>query len=119
MSFKKDILKIVKHVIRKSDGYPDRRLMHPAREWSVGVGVAIVAFVAVAAFSTKTFLQYSRNTDPDIFVDQTIEQYKQKRAQSILEEYNERSDQFDALRSARQTSALLSETETATSTEGE
>ena len=59
MISKKDITKMVKNVVRRDRGVPDRRLMHPRREWSVGLLLWITVVLAGGFYAAVTFNTYT------------------------------------------------------------
>jgi hypothetical protein len=59
MITKPEILAMVQHILRRSRGLPDRRLMHPYREWMVITVTALVLVGASVAYSVHRFNYYA------------------------------------------------------------
>lgn len=95
---KSDILKFIKHVHRKSSGLPDRRLMHPRREWLIGLGIFFIVVVIGAVISIGSFETYKNIDQRDYKVDVTVPTYNQKLANTVLTDYAERQFEYDAKR---------------------
>lgn len=92
---KKDVTKIFKKVIKRDHGVPDRQLMHPKREWSVGLFLFSILIVAGSTYALIIFNDYS-----DISVDkESVEvnqlHYKRADAQEAIRLYQQRKDVFD------------------------
>lgn len=120
MISKADIIKMAKHVTRRSAGMPDRAMMHPRREWLLGLSCAFVVMGAGAAYNAFVFQHYSTI---ESFVTETqvhITEYRSDRTQTVLERYRERTAAYEALRAeipAVSTSAA--DTSTTSTTSGE
>lgn len=56
---KKNILKMATHVFKKGQGYPDRRLMHPHREWLVGILLLVAVICLGGLKSIQMYTKYS------------------------------------------------------------
>lgn len=59
MMTKPDILAMVQHILRRSRGLSDRRLMHPYREWFVIITGALVLVCASVVYSVYRFNYYA------------------------------------------------------------
>ena len=69
---KKSIIKMAEHVFRKSQGYPDRRLMHPKREWGIGIGIFLVLVSAGAIGAFSVFTSYRDFSQVTASVEQSV-----------------------------------------------
>ena len=61
---KNDILKMVHHITKRSRGIPDKRLMHPVREWLIGLVCVVVVLAVGVMYSTRLFTMFSDVTSP-------------------------------------------------------
>lgn len=52
---KQELQKIVKHIIKRDRGIPDKRLLHPKREWGIAVLISVVLLVCGSVWA---FVQY-------------------------------------------------------------
>lgn len=69
MMSSEDLKKVAKKILRRQQGLHDAQIMHPARDWLVGVLVAIVVVLGTSAVSVTKYLE---NKDLEIIeVDQS------------------------------------------------
>lgn len=95
---KKNIIKMADHVFHRSQGYPDRKLMHPEREWMIGLLVFIIISLLGGLVARNLFLTY-RNTD--VVTEgsvETVPKYKEVITQDALEQYRVRDSEYLRLR---------------------
>ncbi len=62
---KTDILKMAKHVLKRVSGGRDHKIMHPYREWGIGVLVSLMLAVVGGMFAVDRYLIYE-NTSIEI-----------------------------------------------------
>lgn len=103
MISKKDILKIAKHIIRRDQGRVDRRLLHPTREWAVGVLGAAVLFVGSVAYAGYIFYFQLQQTDIPSPTEMNVVSYDAKKAQEVFKYYEVRRQKFLELQNAAPT----------------
>lgn len=99
MISKNDILKFVRHVHRRGQGVPDRRPIHPRREWLTGLTLFLIATGTGALFSMITFEQYKTIDTRTYTADIAIPVYNEARARTVLEDFAARKDVYRALTS--------------------
>ncbi len=88
---------MVRHVFRRSQGLPDKRLIHPVREWTMVLGVAAIIFTLGAIYTAQLFVSH---TDLDVesgTEGATPVRYNQERVADVLREYQLKQDRFDEL----------------------
>ena len=95
---KKDILKMVKHIKRRSRHVPDRRIIHPQREWAIGLLLFFVILGVGSVFSASRFWYFST-------IDQALEdndiqvvEYKVGGMQEALRFFDEQTLRFQQIR---------------------
>jgi len=54
-----DVKKITKTIMRKNRGLQDPQLVHPARDWAVGIVGTLVVFCIALGFSVWQYLSYT------------------------------------------------------------
>ena len=92
---KKQILKMAEHVFRRSSGIPDKKLMHPKREWAIGMVLFAVILVGGSILSSWSFAQY-RNIDTQTGeASIQIPKYNETLIKNVLEEYKQREVIFN------------------------
>lgn len=104
---KKDIIAVARHIFRRGQGAPDRRLMHPMREWLIGVACASAVFVGGAAYAGFLFVELSGERRATVSVDDAVAVYDQAAVSAVLAEYGERDARFRALRTDRSNAGAL------------
>ncbi len=114
---KKSIIKMAEHVFRKSQGYPDRRLMHPKREWGIGIGIFLVLVSAGAIGAFSVFTSYRDFSQVTASVEQSIPTYREVIVQDALEVYRQKEQKFTTLRQTNASSIVDNSVASTTSTD--
>jgi len=107
MITKKDIIAMAKHVVHRDAGMRDTRLMHPTRDWIMGLIAALVLFVGAVFYAAFTFISHTQFTEQPGVVARSIDPYNQEKIQAILAQYNERAIRFATLRDVEPPSVPL------------
>lgn len=109
-------LSMTRHIVRRSDGYRDRRILHPRRDWLIGLVGAACLFVVGSAGAGYLFWSKSITiaTADAGMVD--VATYDTKRVSRVLAEYRSRKARYEALREDDMMTPVA--TSTATSTNG-
>lgn len=96
MISKKDIIKMARHVTRRGSNIPDNRLMHPYREWFIGLSGAILIAIVGAGYNATVFSHY--NSLEGQIAARSLETVKYQRevAERVLEYYGARAEVFSA-----------------------
>lgn len=61
-----DFKKIAKQILKKQSGLHDVQIMHPAREWHIGILIALIILVGSIAWSTTTYYKNKQIDSSDI-----------------------------------------------------
>lgn len=65
-----DIKKILKTIVRKNKGLRDPQLIHPARDWAIGVVGALIMLLGAVLFSVGQYYSYtSLPLDEEVVLD--------------------------------------------------
>jgi len=88
------------HVFKKSRGYPDRRLMHPQREWFIGIVLFMIVVALGSLFAGDVFVKYRNISVEDGDSGESIPRYRDAIIQNALESYQARTETYDTLRNA-------------------
>jgi hypothetical protein len=93
-----DILTMAKAVHRSARRRPKRRLIHPMREWLVGVGLALVVIISGAVVSANQFFAYLdiESRTADVVTERII--LRSEKIEDALTQFNERTGTFTTLR---------------------
>lgn len=89
-----DIKKMAKKVMRHGHHLPDRRLIHPDREWLIGLSIFAILLVVGTVYEIRNFLHYSSlESSVDTGEIQLVE-YNQTNAARVLEIYQKKAETF-------------------------
>jgi hypothetical protein len=95
---KVDIIKMAKHVLRRDRGVPDRKIMHPVRDWLIGILGASTLFVFVMAYTGYTFFSGINEGSVAPDANSKVIRYDQETVIETLEFYKGKAAQFEMLR---------------------
>ena len=94
---KKDIIKMAKHVFKRGKGYPDRRLIHPKREWTVGLFMSLLVLFVGGTAAAQLYSTY-RNVNTLLQVTPaTMPRYNAQAVETALTEYRLREQEYESL----------------------
>jgi hypothetical protein len=94
---KNQFLEMAKKILRHGEGLRDQPIMHPTREWFIGLGIGIGIFMVVAAGSAYT---YWNNKEINInFPEDTTEvtTYRESQVKDALKQYRARDTDRESL----------------------
>lgn len=95
---KKDISKIAKRIIRRQKGLRDHQIIHPRREWAIGLLVACLLLIGGASWSFVTYNEVSERDVQSVNttkVEQNV--YQEGLVEAALEEFRSRREGYDVL----------------------
>ena len=95
------------------------RIIHPVRDWTYGILLALVLFILFSSFAGFTYYSFSKNVDKEINVESSAIIYEQKDAQAVLEIYRERKIMFEKLREDKSNVVIIESSEEMESDEEE
>jgi len=98
MISKVDILKFVQHVAKRNTGRADKRLIHPEREWILGVSIAFCIGLAGAFYGSVFFMQQESLVERSVSGDTTAVRYRASTVEEALTLYAARRESFNELR---------------------
>lgn len=98
MISKVDILKFVHHVVHRNAGRTDKRLVHPEREWIIGMLIAFCVGAAGAVYGSFFFVQQEEVVERNVSGDITAVRYRAGTVEEALGLYAARKEAFSALR---------------------
>lgn len=100
MITKQDIVEMARRVTRRGENMPDRRLMHPHRDWLIGLVVAIILAGMGIAYNAHLFRHYGSLETKTVGSEPAFAEYKQGTVERVLEMYGARRASFDAFRAS-------------------
>lgn len=94
----KNIDNILKSISRHKHGLRDPQIMHPEREWLIGISIAVTIFILSGAWSLTLYLK-NRNVSSDIQMGEQSEVvvYRESMVNEALGRLDERKAELDAL----------------------
>lgn len=109
------ILKMAKAAARHDHGYPERRLIHPHREWLIGIMLFTVLLIAGCVAVGLLFMHYQNIEQTVTVEEQRVQTYQAGTVADVLSIYAERTEMFDTMQ-AQSTLPPESATSVSTST---
>ena len=97
---KKDILKMVKSVSKRAAGKPDKRLIHPRREWFIGISLFLLIVIVGAVYSAHVYTSLDRLEDSVSESDTSVIRYQAGNVQTALDRYQATQQKFETMRAA-------------------
>jgi hypothetical protein len=94
----KQIDNLLKSISRHKRGLRDPQIMHPGRDWLIGIAFALTIFILSAIWSTTVYLK-NRNASAQIEFEQQSEAviYRESMVTEALGRIQDRADTLDAL----------------------
>jgi len=117
---KKEIAKIAKKILRQQQGLSDYQIMHPTREWWLGISIGVVIFIATTVWSASVYIK-NRNapTIESSASEQEVIVYRKSWVDTALQELKNRELALGRLLNSATQPEQFPETESAGSEGGE
>lgn len=117
MMHRKNITKIAKRILHHKEGIRSPQIMHPRRDWTIGLVVATGIFIASAIWSAQSYLSYK---DPIVGErgggEEVVLVYRASLVNTALAEFDERSKTFAELVATAGATTTASPPDAATTT---
>ena len=98
MITKNDITRIAKHILKRQRGLRDHQIIHPVREWFIGLVCSLLILVGGAVWSAFTYFEVSGRTVETTSTDVvTANVYRGDIVNAALAKFRERTDNFNQL----------------------
>lgn len=97
MITKKDIVTMAQHVLKRSKGIPDKRLLHPGREWLVGLLAFSLVVIVGSVWAAKSFMFYWHADSATGGQKQNVPKYQQDWIETVLGEYDQKTADYEAI----------------------
>ena len=95
---KKNLIKMAKAIVRHDNGYPDKRLMHPQREWFIGLVLFVVVVLIGSFFAGNIFITYQNIDTSKGDSGKSIPVYRQTIITDALDRYKTHTKEYEQLR---------------------
>lgn len=92
---------MVKKITRREQGIEDRRLMHPGREWVIGLVLSAIVTIAGGSYAFLVFLEYSGISVESEAVEVDQLQYDRASAIDAIEWYQALQASYETLLDTR------------------
>lgn len=102
---------MVRNVVRRNKGLSDRKLMHPAREWILGLFFMVICIGAGAAYSAYSYAVYDDGEYNGTDIEQTLITYRTKQVEDAIAKYNEEKKEHQTILGANITTSIPQNTE--------
>lgn len=95
---RKEITNAAKRMLRQHRGLEDPQIIHPQRDWFIGLGVAVAVFILIAWWSITSYLHHS-NADVDVLGEagNTDTIYREAQVKAALELFSEKNKKYEEL----------------------
>jgi hypothetical protein len=98
MIHKKQFIQMAKKLAGSRSGVRNPRLMHPSREWWLGLITAVFIFTSISVWSAQTYAEYNN----DALVKNIVEQvqpeiYRKSLVESVLEDFEGQAQEHSRL----------------------
>ena len=86
-------------IMRRQSGLHDYQIMHPTRDWYIGLAIAVSIFLVGAAASAQLYFM-NKNISLDTNAEAEVVVYRESIVEAALERLRERDAVFSALQTA-------------------
>ncbi len=93
----KDITKMVAHIIRRDKGIADPQIMHPTREWFIGLAVAVLIVILGSWFCWYIYSEYSRTINTSLSVTEPVLPYQAATIADAIKIYETKQLKFSEI----------------------
>ncbi len=97
MKYKEYITELTKRLLKKRQIVRDPQIMHPDREWTIGLFVAALIFAVSGYFSIHTYLSNRSATAFEVVDDKAQTVYRESIVQEALETVRNRERELQNL----------------------
>lgn len=111
MISKNDITKIAKKILRRQRGLRDHQIIHPQRDWFIGLFFSLVVLIGVGAWSCITYFEITNRAievSAEEMAGQTI--YRSEIVEAALSQFRERAENYQQLLENRVATPVITET---------
>lgn len=91
MAHKDLFKKIATRITQKHTALQNSRIMHPVRDWAIGLIIAVVLFFMSAAWSANEYVTYRDVTVVAQNIDEEVVVYRASMVSAALQEFEQRA----------------------------
>lgn len=89
-----DILKMARQITKRSQGYHERKILEPNREWLIGVGLFVLIAVGGGIHNALSHVYFDTIDSTVIPTNITIREYNERDANLAIETYQAKQARF-------------------------
>ena len=93
----KDITKMVAHIIRRDNGIADPQLMHPTREWFIGLSITTLIVLLGSWFCFYIYTHYAQTIDASMTVSEPVVPYQAATISEAIKIYETKQLKFSEI----------------------
>lgn len=97
MISKTEIIKMTRAVFKRSQGYRKHEIMHPSREWFIGIGLLAAVVIVGGIVNALEYRSYNSLEQATKGAPLSINKYSHVLAQKARDSYEGKVQKFDAL----------------------
>ena len=112
----KDIKKMVAHIVRRDKGIVDTNIMHPTREWFIGLGITIVIVAVGTWFSFYIYTSNQNEMSKEVVIVQSAVPYNATVVSKALETFTAKQKKYNEILGGNNTAELPKVETSATTT---
>lgn len=90
----KDIKKMVAHIVRRNNGITDTAIMHPSREWFIGLSLATCIVALGSWFCWYLYSVQTLKMQSEVIVSESAVPYQAATVKSALELFDTKQEKF-------------------------
>lgn len=90
----RDITKMAKHILRRDKGLSDPQIMHPMREWTTGLFIAVLIVFSGSLFSIYLYQSFNEKLQQEILTPEAHVPYGAETVKNALKIYNEEATSY-------------------------
>jgi len=94
---KKDLYKMARHIFRHSHGISDTKIMHPMREWVIGLGGSFATIIIGAVVSINTFVSFNQEQIYHPDVTEVAIPYNASLVEAAISKYQAKIDTYQTI----------------------
>lgn len=94
MITKQDIIRAAKQIVRKNKGYHVPALIHPQRDWALGLGIFTIVVLGGSFYLASLFVTYQKLDRLEGAPVTGIARYRDEVVKDVLAYYAERADAY-------------------------
>lgn len=113
----KDITKMVAHIIRRDRGMADPLIMHPTREWFVGLGITTLIVLLGSWFCWYIYTEYSQTINTAVSVTEPVVPYQAATIAEAITIYENKQIKYSEILGGEVITPVVTEMATSTNRE--